>query len=142
MIIFDYENKYITDIYKLLKNELGKNVSVEALESRIDKMLSDSDYKIFVAQTDNKIVGFIGLHMGLAFEIDGMVMRVIALAVKEEYQHKGIGTALIKSAEEYAEQNNVSVIGLNSGLKRLAAHSFYEKQGFYKKGFSFIKPLE
>jgi len=142
MIISDCKCENISVIYELLKNELGKNVSVETLENRIDKMLGDSNYKIFVAETDNETVGFIGVHFGLAFEIDGKVMRIIALAVKEEYQNKGIGTALVKAAEEYAKDNGVTVIGVNSGLQRLTAHSFYEKQGFYKKGYSFIKPLE
>lgn len=142
MIISNCKRENISGVYELLKNELGKNVSVETLENRIDKMLRDSNYKIFVAEADNETVGFVGLHLGLAFEIDGKVMRIIALAVKEEYQNKGIGTALVKAAEEYAKDNGVTVIGVNSGLQRLPAHSFYEKQGFYKKGYSFIKPLE
>lgn len=142
MVIREYEKEDISDIYELLRNELGKNVSVETLENRIDKMLGDSNYKIFVAQIDNETVGFIGVHFGLAFEIDGKVMRIIALAVKEDYQHKGIGTALVKEAEEYAKHSGVTVIGVNSGLPRLTAHKFYEKQGFHKKGYSFIKSLE
>ena len=142
MIISEYKDKHLPGIYELLKNELGKNVSVETLEKRIDKMMTDDDYKIFVAEIDNETVGFIGIHLGLAFEIDGKVMRIIALAVKEEYQNNGIGTALVKTAEEYAQNNGVAVIGVNSGLQRAVAHKFYEKQGFYKKGYSFIKTLE
>lgn len=142
MIVSDYRNEHLTDVYELLENELGKCVSVETLKNRISQMQSDKNYKIFVAQDKGEIVGFIGLHIGLAFEIDGKVMRIIALAVKENYQQQGIGTALVKRAEEYAVQNGVTVIGVNSGLPRLAAHKFYEKQGFYKKGYSFVKPLE
>ncbi|MBR6620581.1 MAG: GNAT family N-acetyltransferase [Clostridia bacterium] len=142
MIIREFLKGDIYCIYELLKNELGKNVSPQTLESRIDNMLIDNNYKIFVAESDGKTVGFIGLYMGLAFEVDGKVMRVIALAVKEDFQRKGIGSALIKSAEEYAGQNGVTVIGVNSGLPRLTAHSFYENCGFNKKGYSFIKPLE
>lgn len=48
---------------------------------------------------------------------------------------------LIKYSEKYAKNNNVSVITLNRGLTRLGAHSFYEKQGFYKKGYSFLKKI-
>ena len=142
MIISDYKREHLTGIYELLKNELGKNISVKTLESRIDKMSVDKNYKIFVAENNGETVGFVGLHMGFAFEFDGRVMRVIALAVKEEYQHSGIGTQLINACEEYAKQNGVTVIGVNSGMPRVIAHKFYEKQGFYKKGYSFIKPLE
>ena len=142
MIISEYKDKYLPGIYELLKNELGKNVSVETLEKRIDKMITDDDYKIFVAEIDNETVGFISIHFGLAFEIDGKDLRIIDLAVKEEYQNNGIGTALVKTAEEYAQNNSVAVIGVNSGLQRAVAHKFYEKQGFYKKGYSFIKTIE
>ena len=142
MIISDCKCENISGIYDLPENELGKNVSVETLENRINKMLGDSDYKIFVAESNDETVGFIGVHFGLAFEIDGRVMRIIALAVKEEYQNKGIGTALVKTVEEYARHNGVTVVGVNSGLQRAVAHKFYEKQGFYRKGYSFIKSLE
>lgn len=142
MIIRDFKCEDISGISELLNTELGKNVSVETLENRILQMQSEENYKIYVAQENGNIIGFIGLHMGLAFEVDGKVMRVIAFAVKADFQRKGIGSALIKAAKEYAVQNGVTVIGVNSGLTRLAAHSFYEKQGFYKKGYSFTKPLE
>ncbi len=142
MIVKEFQRENLSGVYELLKTELGKNVSEKTLQIRIDKMLLDENYKIFVAEAEGKTVGFIGLNSGLAFEIDGKVMRIIALAVKEEYQHSGIGTMLIKAAEEYAYENGVTVIGVNSGLPRLIAHKFYEKQGFFKKGYSFIKPLE
>lgn len=47
----------------------------------------------------------------------------------------GVGKNLIKYSEKYAKNHNVSVI--TSGITRLGAHAFYEKQGFYKKGYSF-----
>ena len=131
----------ITGINDLLNNELGKKVNCDELNSIVSDMLSDESYRIFVGELEGEIVGFIGLHFGLAFEISGKVMRIIALAVKEKNQHCGIGTMLIKKAEECAKENRASVIGVNSGLQRLTAHSFYEKQGFFKKGYSFIKDV-
>lgn len=68
-------------------------------------------------------------------------MRIIALAVKENSQGQGIGTKLVEQAELFAKENGVTVIGVNSGLKREQAHNFYEKQGFSKKGYSFAKTI-
>ena len=65
----------------------------------------------------------------------------MALVVAEEYRNQGIGTQLIKVAEEWAQQNGAAIITLNSGLKRLDAHRFYEHMGFRIKGYSFIKEL-
>lgn len=97
------------------------------------------NYMVFVAADCEKVIGFIGLQTGLAFEYDGKVMRIIALAVAHDFQNQGIGGALIQRAEEYAEEVNVSVIAVNSGLKRTRAHRFYERHSFYKKGYSFFK---
>ena len=97
-------------------------------------MCKDENYCIYVAVEDKQVVVFIGLHFGLAFEI-------IALAVSYKYQKMGVGKNLIKYNEKYAKNHNVSVITLNSGITRLGAHAFYEKQEFYKKGYSFLKKI-
>ena len=49
-------------------------------------MCKDENYCIYVAVEDKQVVGFIGLHFGLAFEISGKLMRIIALAVSYKYQ--------------------------------------------------------
>ena len=69
-------------------------------------------------------------------------MRIIALAVAHHSQGQGIGSALIQEAEKYANENNITTILVNSGLKRTEAHRFYEKQSFYKKGYSFCKRIK
>lgn len=136
---------HITDIgqvCELLNTELGKQISVDDLSVTVADMLNSDDYAIFVAEKNESIVGFIGVHFGLAFEIKGKVMRIIALAVKESCQHQGIGTELLKVAEKCAAESGACVIGVNSGLQRINAHSFYEKQKFSKKGYSFTKNIE
>ena len=39
-------------------------------------------------------------------------------------------------------ENKVAAITLNSGISRKTAHIFYEKQGYSKKGYSFVKYLK
>ncbi len=131
----------ILGICRLINSELGYNVSYEDLKSRVLQMQEDNNYMIFSAVDNKKVVGFIGLQICLAFEFSGKIMRIIALAVSHDFQRRGVGSALIKEAEKYANENNISVITLNSGLKRRGAHAFYEKQSFYKKGYSFIKKI-
>ena len=75
------------------------------------------------------------------FELENEGMKIIALAVSKEYRRKGIGTALLKTAEQWAKENNIEVILLNSGLPREDAHAFYESQGYFKKSYGFIKKI-
>ncbi len=141
MLIRDYSKSDIADVCDLMKNSLDYDVAPDALSSRIGQMQSHGEYKILIAEDNGSVLGFIGLHLGHAFEISGKVMRVIALAVRRDCQGKGIGTMLVAESEKYAKENGVTVIGVNSGLKRELAHKFYEKQGFSRKGYSFTKQV-
>ena len=141
MIIRKYTIHDTKEIQNIFKNSLGYEVSFDDLKQRINDMLSSGYYEILVAEDDEITVGFIGLQKSLCFENPGIVLRIIALGILNEYQGKGIGTELIKAAEKYAKENNISVLLVNSGLKRLQAHNFYEKNMFSKKGYSFVKKL-
>lgn len=121
-------------IYKLIKNELGYDkVDFEQLETRLKVMKKDPNYMIFVAEKDDQVVGFIGLMQGLALEIEGKIIRIIALAVSKDYQGNQIGSSLVKYSEEYAHHQGVKIITLNSGRDRKTAHRFYQKHGYLKK---------
>ena len=104
-------------------------------------MMKRGNYQIFVACDGDKVVGYIGCVSYLAFELENEGIKIIALAVSKEYRRKGIGTELLKTAEQWAKENNIEVILLNSGLPREDAHAFYESQGYFKKSYGFIKSI-
>ena len=129
-------------ICNLISNELGyENLNLEDTHKRLAVMQGRKDYQTFVAVHNNEIIGFIGLFKGIAFNIDGEYAQIIALAVSKEHQNKGIGTQLLCKAEQYAQYENIVSLGLNSGLHREKAHSFYEHRGYVKKSYSFQKYL-
>lgn len=134
-----FGNEDTLGICNLIDSELGYDVSCEDLKTRISQMQEDGNYIIFTAVDDEKNVGFVGLQISLAFEIPGKYMRIISLAVARDSQRQGVGSALSQEAEKYANENSISTILVNSGLKRTEAYQFYEKQSFYKKGYSFCK---
>ena len=141
MIFREFDRDDICGICELINCELGYSVSVDDLALRIKQMLYDRHYCIFVAENNNEVIAFIGMHIGLAFEYSGKIARIIALAVKKEYQRQGVGTKLLQTTESYLNENHVELIAVNSGIHRVEAHRFYEKQGFYKKGYSFAKTI-
>ena len=79
---------------------------------------------------------------GLAFELDGEYIRVIALAVSRAYQSLGIGSKLEARVEQYAAETGANSIVISSGLTRSRAHMFYSNKGYEKKGYSFIKRIQ
>lgn len=141
MIYREFESKDLTAIRNLLENDLGYRCEIDSLQKRIDEMMLRGNYKIFVACDGDDVVGFIGCVTYLAFELDNEGMKIIALAVSKDYRGKGIGSKLIKTAEDWAKINDISVILVNSGLQREKAHIFYENKGYCKKSYGFIKNI-
>ena len=136
-----YESGDISAIRDILENDLGYNCEFDSLKNRVDEMMKRGNYQIFVACDGDKVVGYIGCVNYLAFELENEGMKIIALAVSKAYRRKGIGTQLLKTAEQWAKENNIEVVLLNSGLPREEAHTFYESQGYFKKSFGFIKRI-
>lgn len=132
----DYE-----DVYELIKNSLGYENDREKLFARLDKM-NGGIYHTYVAEIDGRAVGFIGFCVMSAYEFEGDYIRVLALAADENYRGMGVGTALLKAAEDFAAENGMELFALNSGMSRTDAHKFYENRGFFKYGYSFKKKLE
>ncbi|MBQ8228565.1 MAG: GNAT family N-acetyltransferase [Clostridia bacterium] len=136
-----YENNDISALRDILEKDLGYICKLDKLHTRVNEMIKRGNYQIFVACDGDKVVGFIGCVNYLAFELENEGMKIIALAVSKEYRRKGIGTKLLKTAEQWAKENNIEVILLNSGLPREDAHAFYESQGYFKKSYGFIKRI-
>lgn len=140
IIIEEAELRDTPSIGNLIRNELGyPNLDLNKFTDRFNQMKQNKDYFILVAKDVDIVVGFIGICKGIAFELDGEYMRIIALAVNTGYQHNGIGAQLIHHAEAYAIEQGMHYALVNSGLQRIDAHRFYQKNGYTKKGYSFKK---
>ena len=129
-----------TEVLSLLNNELGnRNINMEDLTIRLERMNKDKKYKTFVALFENKVIGFITVVQTMAMEHEVGYLKINGLAVQESFQRKGIGSELLKHAENYAFQNGISRLLLNSGFQRTKAHAFYESKGFDKLSYCFSK---
>jgi predicted N-acetyltransferase YhbS len=89
IVVEEAELQDSSSIGSLVQDELGyTNLDINKLTDRFQRMKQNNDYLILVAKDANVVVGFIGLCKGIAFELDGEFMRIIALAVKKDYQHR------------------------------------------------------
>jgi GNAT superfamily N-acetyltransferase len=142
IVIEEAELQDSPSIGSLIQNELGYvNLDLNKFTDRFQRMRQNYDYFILVAKDADAVVGFIGICKGIAFELEGEYMKIIALAVNKDYQHNGIGAQLIRNAEGYAIEQGIHYASVNSGLQRIDAHRFYEKNGYTKKGYSFKKVI-
>jgi ribosomal protein S18 acetylase RimI-like enzyme len=139
------EEKDYPAVAALLVNELWDNrYSGDYVAPFFNKIKNNEDYVTFVALLNNEVVGVISaiLIFWAAYEPPNTLF-VQGLAVKNEYQNKGIGSELLRSIEDYARERRVTNIGLCSGVQRTAAHAFYERNGYTKgSNYAFGKTLK
>lgn len=145
--IMDKENLIIrtinaTDYLELLPlvNQLGYNLSENDLLINIKKYLDNTSNVIFIAQFENKIVGFISLDIAQRFYLHPFV-DVSGIAVDINYRKLGIGKALVFESKKWAIGMGFSKIILKSGAVRKDAHQFYEKLGFNKTKEQYVFDL-
>ena len=63
------------------------------------------------------------LTVGPRAEIGGLV-------VDEQWRSKGVGTALVLKAEQWAQNRGYKQVVVRTNVARTRAHSFYEKCGY------------
>ena len=136
-----HEGDYLA-IGNLIKNELGyEDLDFTSLFSRLENMKADDSHITYVAVIDTLVVGFIGLLKYFTYELENGYLRILAMAVSQELQNKGIGRILLRQAEQFAVENNIDHIMLTSNIKRLDAHVFYEHNDYIKKSYGFFRTL-
>ena len=117
------------DIYYINKTSLGYDYDLEKQKAKIQAVLNDSTQVIFVAETNNKVVGYIHLVNYDVIYADNF-KNCLGLAVDNDYKRNGIGSALLNQAEIWAKENGAVGIRLCSGIEREKAHQFYQSQGY------------
>lgn len=119
------------DIFKLNK-ELGYLYDIDKVKGRIEYILNSTKDKVFVAQCEGSVIGYIhGSPYELLFS-DPMV-NILGFVISEGYRGSGIGNKLIQALEEWASKNGFTGIRLVSGIDRVNAHRFYENHGYVNR---------
>lgn len=72
---------------------------------------------MFVAEVDDQVVGYIHIerYSLLYFEDMG---NILGLAIAKNYRKQGYGKELMKKAENWACENDIKMLRLNSGMGR------------------------
>lgn len=124
-----------------LMTELGYPTTAEAMTERLAQILSEPDYLTLVADTSAGVAGVAGARLGRYYEKDGCYAQLLVLSVASMARGHGIGAQLVEAVERWAAASGARDIVVNSALHRAEAHGFYERRGYLRTGFRFVKPL-
>lgn len=125
-----------------LLNELGYPSTGPQVHKRLAVITADRNYNTWVAEQGSEIVGLAGACIGYYYERDGIYGRLLVLVVRSTARRRGVGSALVRTVEEWVRERGGSHVVINSGAHRQDAHRFYERMGYAITGLRFVKALE
>ena len=133
MIIKLYEEKYRDDmIFMVLqaKDALGRTPTINPDLLDVTANYFDKGTAFWVAVDDNdRVIGSVG-YSKTECPTEAFLHR---LFVKPTEKHKGIGTALLQTAEKEMRENGITTSHVHLGEPReqwLESYSFYPKHGY------------
>ena len=135
MIIKPYEEKYRDDLIFMVlqaKDALGRKPTIneDLLDIRTNYFERGDMLWIAVDEND-RVIGSVG-YSTIENSSEAFIHR---LFVKASEKHKGIGTALLKTAEEYMRNKGITVSKVHLGEPKeqwFESYSFYPKHGYYE----------
>jgi ribosomal protein S18 acetylase RimI-like enzyme len=126
------------DQYPLIL-QLNPGMKKQRFEEMIEA-LQALPYSMLGIFEGEKCIGICGywimtkLYCGKYLELDNVV-------VDGAYRSAGIGKIMSEEMEKIALAQNCSVMMLDAYIPNEKAHQFYERLGFEKRGYHFIKKL-
>jgi len=138
--VFIIRDAKLTDAPALVC-ELGYKTTPAEMRRRLKSILDDVNYRTLVAEVDGKVCGMIGTLAYASYEHNDPSGRILALVTLANARRRGIGRALIASAEKAFAQKAVTRVSLDTRLTRKDAHKFYESLGYERNGWRFVKQL-
>lgn len=125
--------------FELVKHLYSQNFSLEKYEAYLTEMLNHNYIQVAVFEGDN-CIGLSGLWSGIKlwsgryFEIDNFI-------VHPDYRKKGAAKLMTDYINAKAEEAGCTMIVLDAFTGNFTAHRFYYNQGYFPRGFHFVKTL-
>jgi len=142
MIIREIEERDYPDVLKIWNNELGNTyLAAENFSLHHERFRENENYKAFVVDMGDCIAGIIYIMQYAPWGTESEQFWIQGIAVKGDMQGKGIGARLLSHIEKYGKEKGIDYITLNTGVKRTAAHAFYERNGYNSGNYCFGKKL-
>lgn len=144
MKIIPFEENYRDDLIFMIlqaKDALGRKPGLNEDLLDIKSHYFDKGGRFWIAIDENdRVIGSVG-YMRVNGTNEAFLHR---LFVKAAEKHKGIGTALLKVAEECMKNNKILVSKVHLGTPKedwFESYSFYPKHGYVEYEERYMKKL-
>jgi len=93
-----------------------------------EKSIRRHDAQFFVAEDGGRVIGILGIEVAV------YGVAEFGMMVDAEVRRRGVGTALLSAALEWAREHDAHKVALQVWPDNAAAIALYEKHGFQKEG--------
>jgi len=116
-----------------LVTELGYPVETGTILPRLQAVLVHPDHFVTVAVEPNERLSGVIMAEHRVLLLYGPQVEIMGLSVGSDVRRMGIGRALVKEVEAWAQQIGDRQIVVRSNVVRPESHPFYEKIGYERK---------
>jgi GNAT superfamily N-acetyltransferase len=128
-----YRVAEVTDAEELKRlNDTYNGKDYNTIEGISEGILREDAETVFVAKADDKLVGFCCGQLLKSICYDAFYVEISELYVEESMQGQGIGSGLLKFAEDWYRQKDIHHFTLFTGGENLKAQKFYEHLGYLR----------
>jgi len=137
--------KEIKQSYSLISNHYQKqDLNQSKFDEIIKEMISRNNYQmlmVFVKEkAEKKLIAVCGFWIARMFYC-GRYLQISNLIVSEKYRSNGVGKKVLQYIENIALKHDCQKVVLDSYTENKKSHSLYFKEGFYIRGFHFMKDV-
>jgi diamine N-acetyltransferase len=127
-------NRDVQDLHVEMYPELFKPYDAAAVEGFFSRTLRQDNWTSFVAYEEQEPVGFIQVEKRVIkdhpFRKDTELIYVHQICVRNDWNGKGVGSALMERARQHARQLGITRMELDVWSGNVHASGFFEKLGY------------
>lgn len=123
-----------------LVNQMYHDMDLPSYESHIAEMIAINNFKMLVAFDGQNMVGVCGYWVFLMLYCERYI-QVSNFVVDEGSRNLGVGKKIMNYLENLGREMGCKKFILDSYTENKQSHSLYFREGFYIRGFHFMKDL-
>ncbi len=121
-------------------NDLYPSLTLGQYSKELDLMLPHNYNQVGVFD-DEECLGLSGFWLGNKLWC-GKYLELDNIIVASSHRSKGIGKLIVDFLTKKAQENDCTMMALDSYTSNFKAHKFFYNEGFEPKGFHFINILK
>ena len=138
--IFEVEPAQVASTWPVMR-QLRPHLDLEQYLAAVARMRETDGFRLLAASIDGKVAAVAGFRT-MEMLYCGRILSVDDLITDDSMRSRGLGKALLDWLTREARSLGCGQIHLDSGVQRLDAHRFYEREGFKKTAFHFAARID